>query len=443
MLPKNIINMALLAFREKRLTTGIIRRLVKYSAMLVPKDPPKPASDNSVLFIPSCNSINLTEITDILPLRVALDMYVLGQGVKTGVYRVCEELFKRLAVHKGITSFYMVREHFMDGVLDHINNTNLPGQLKKITINLPSDTVDVLLSPFTVAPKKWLDDRNLVHAHIIYDLIAIKFPEFFTSEAVAEVRQIIGSLSKDTVVFAISECTKKDLLAFRTDLSTDQVVVIPLAIDDKFKPCNDLSLRSTMRDCYGIPANVPYVLSLATLEIRKNMEQVVRAFVLYCEENPQSNLHLVLAGMTGWKQERLKAEIEKADKWSSRIMLIGFVDDCDLAALYSDALCFIYLSHYEGFGLPPLEAMACGTTVICSNTSSLPEVVGDAGMLFGPDDTRGVANAIAELESSAALRIDFSAKGLARSAMFSWDNCCNIVVEKLQSAAKNRQRSAF
>jgi glycosyltransferase involved in cell wall biosynthesis len=143
--------------------------------------------------------------------------------------------------------------------------------------------------------------------------------------------------------------------------------------------------------------------------------------------------------MTGWKLEKLHAEIKKTGKWAARILLVGFVDDCDLPALYSDALCFVYLSRYEGFGLPPLEAMACGTPVICSDCSSLPEVVGNAGILFSPDDHAGVANAIAKLESSSAMRADYIRGGLVRAAMFSWDQCCELVVSTLRETIKQRR----
>lgn len=419
------------AYRDGRLLTGIKKRL-KQGHGSVSQTLDNTAREQYTLYIPTASK-PITQNGDLPPsLRIALDMYVLGQGVKTGVYRVCDELFNRLIRHPAIDPRYLIRKPFQDGIERYIAEKHLPEQLQQAHVNTPSDITDVLLSPFGPALGEWHNDPGLLHAHIIYDLIAIKHPEYFTTEAALEVRKIVECLNRQTVIFAISQCTKIDLLTFRPDLSPGQVVVIPLAADARFKPCVDQGARTAMRDRYGIPQNVPYVLSLATLEIRKNLEQTVRAFARFLDNNPQSNARLVLAGMTGWKLEKLHAEIAKTGTWASRILLIGFVDDGDLPALYSDALCFVYMSRYEGFGLPPLEAMACGTTVICSNNSSLPEVVGDAGMMFDPDDTAGVAQAITDLEYSTDLRDHYSQKGLARASLFSWERCCDIVVSTLK-----------
>ena len=366
-------------------------------------------------------------------LRLALDMYVLGQGVKTGVYRVCDELFPRLARSSEFAPRYFMRKGFETIASAYVVDHQLPGSLHTAPEQGPSVDADILLSPFGVAPLNWLNDPNIMHAHIIYDLIAIRMPHYFSLEASTEVRNIIASLNEDSVVFAISEFTKQDLLAYRPDISPSQVTVIPLAAGDNFKPCHNEAKKSEVRKSYGIPHEVPYVLSLATLEIRKNLDQVVKAFIRYLDQNSDSHLHLVLSGMTGWKLDKLNEALEAAGKWRNRIVLTGFVDDADLSALYSGATCFIYLSRYEGFGLPPLEAMACGTPVICSNNSSLPEVVGEAGLMFDADDIDGVAKAIHNIATSDIYRAELSAKGIERAKLFSWDECANIVANTLKT----------
>ena len=385
-----------------------------------------------------------TDLATIAPSALALDMYVLGQGVKTGVYRVCDELFPRLLNSKGLSSNYLVRNGFESGTLDYIREKGLPEDLLVYPVDCePPPSVDILLSPFGVAPGAWRAAENMVHAHVIYDLIAIHHPEYFTPEGANEVAEIMASLDRDSVIFAISEYTKQDLLAYRTDLTPSQVTVIPLAAAEKFRFCEDVSQRVNMRTRYGIPAGVPYILSLATLEVRKNMEQVVRSFVRYLDQNPQCDLHLVLSGMSGWKLERLESALATAEKWRDRIILTGFVDDADLSALYSDALCFLYLSRYEGFGLPPLEAMACGTPVITSNNSSLPEVVGTAGVTLDPDDIEAVARAIADMVGSPGFRDRYSQLALERARLFSWDRCAEIVEQKLvEAVAAKRLKKA-
>lgn len=361
--------------------------------------------------------------------RLALDTYVLAQGIKTGVYRVCDELFPRLMKSPRINGCL----YFRDGTAQHelTLRQKMPVPLCNAAGEGPGGGADIVLSPFGVAPPEWLADRRVLRAHIIYDLIAIHHPEYFTEAGAAEVKRIMDSLERDMIVFAISECTKRDLLAYRPDLEPDRIVVIPLAAGDGFRPESEERAGISVREKYGIPANVPYLLSLATLEVRKNMDVMVRAFALHLESDPDSNLHLVLAGMSGWKLDGLRSALASVRRWRHRIILTGFVEDQDLSALYSQSLAFCYLSRYEGFGLPPLEAMACGVPVICADNSSLPEVVGNAGMLVDANDASGVAAAIEQLKSSPSLRQDLSRSGLLRAQAFSWERCTDLIIDTL------------
>ena len=372
--------------------------------------------------------------------RLALDMYVLAQGVKTGVYRVCDELFPRLTRSPRFDPRFLFREGDVVKAAPYMAEHRLRGRPHKDSA-LPSSDAEILLSPFGVAPQLWLDDKEVLLAHIVYDLIAIHRPDFFSLEGSTEVRNIIASLDEHTVIFAISEHTKKDLLAYRPDLSPAQITVIPLGAGHWFYPCDSAAKKVAMRAKYAIPADVPYILSLATLEIRKNLDQVVNAFVRFLEQNETSDMHLVLSGMSGWKLEKLNAALVAASKWRHRIVLTGFVDDADLSALYSDAMCFIYMSRYEGFGLPPLEAMACGTPVICASNSSLPEVVADAGLLLDADDVDGVMHAIRDIAASDSYRSRLALAGMKRARLFSWDRCAEIVIDTLSDAyARHVQR---
>ena len=371
--------------------------------------------------------------------RLALDAYVLAQGVQTGVYRVCDELFQRLATAGRFDVRFVARAGQEAGIVGYLEANELSVSLHG-SPDVPSAEADILLCPFGVAPATWRADDQVLKAHIIHDLIAIQRPEYFSNEASAEVRDIVASLTEQTIIFTVSEHTRKDLLECRPDLSPEQVTVAPLAAGDMFRPCGDIATRVAMREKYGIPAGVPYLLSVATLEIRKNLDQVVHAFLRFCDQHQESRMHLVLAGMSGWKLEKFDDALSVADKADRghRIIATGFVDDADLSALYSDAQCFVYLSRYEGFGLPPLEAMACGTPVICANNSSLPEVVGDAGLLIDTDDLQGVVDAIGRVAQSEALRSELSQRGLARAGQFSWDRCAALVADTLLRAHEHR-----
>ncbi|MDR2641170.1 MAG: glycosyltransferase family 4 protein, partial [Planctomycetaceae bacterium] len=142
--------------------------------------------------------------------------------------------------------------------------------------------------------------------------------------------------------------------------------------------------------------------------------------------------HLVLTGVSGWQDRKFKKVFARLpEKVKKKIIFTGYVEDDDLPFLYSGASCFCYMSIYEGFGLPPLEAMQCGTPVITSNTSSLPEVVGDAGIMLDPHDVEGLVDAFTHIISNEKLRQEMIAKGLEQAKKFSWDRCVDLIVEKI------------
>jgi alpha-1,3-rhamnosyl/mannosyltransferase len=155
------------------------------------------------------------------------------------------------------------------------------------------------------------------------------------------------------------------------------------------------------------------------MEPRKNIRRLINAFCS-CPEHIKDHYQLVIAGGKGWLSSDIyRAVVENGVE--SRVKFLGYVDDMDLPWLYCGATCFVYPSLYEGFGLPPLEAMASGVPVIASNTSSLPEVLGDSGLLVDPQDPECLKWALVELLENESLRRSLSASALTRSATFSWD----------------------
>lgn len=372
--------------------------------------------------------------------RIVLDMFVLGQAIKTGVHRVCEEVFPRLAMRQGITTRFLLPDNpdFAQTARQYIDARKIPGVIFDDRVESPEE-MDVLLLPFSPADQRWVESGSTVKAIIVYDLIALMREDLATPEITNVVRSIVDSITPDMVVFAISNYTKRDLLAYRPDLSASQITVIPLAAPAHYFLRPDKERRVLMREKYGIPPEIPYILSLATLEVRKNLDHIVKAFVQFCGASPDNDVRLVLSGMRGWKLEKLESSLQQAGTWRSRIILTGFVDEEDMPSLYSDALCFVYMSRYEGFGLPPLEAMTCGVPVISSNTSSLPEVVGDAGINLDPDDTVGLVQAMRDLTANDALRAELIQKGLARARIFSWDACADIISETLRAAVRKKR----
>ena len=266
----------------------------------------------------------------------------------------------------------------------------------------------------------------------VYDLIPIFHPEYFEGNTGHILHQVVKSIGPEDFVLTISASTKNDLCSY-AGVDPARVFVTPLAASDNFYQCDDPVKLSAVRRQYGLP-DAPYLLSLSTLEPRKNIVQTIRCFTRFVEESGDTELHLVLVGGKGWDYAGIFDEIKARQAVRRRIIVTGYVADNDLAVVYSGALLFVYPSLYEGFGLPPLEAMQCGVPVITSNSSSLPEVVGDAGIMVNPRDADALCQAIALLVSDSSKREELSRRSLERAKAFSWKRCADLTVQAYHAA---------
>jgi glycosyltransferase involved in cell wall biosynthesis len=267
----------------------------------------------------------------------------------------------------------------------------------------------------------------------VYDLVAQLHPEWLTPALVAAMHRAWDSLRPDDWVVTISEATRADLCALRGMDPARVFVTLPGADPEVFHPVDDPEEIARVRARYGIPEG-PYLLSLNTLEPRKNLDHALRAFAALVRQEKVRDLSFVLVGGRGWKYEGILAALDDAGAARGRVVLAGFVPDADLAALYGGATAFVYPSLYEGFGLPPLEAMGCGVPVIASNTSSLPEVVGDAGIMVDPRDGEALSQAMLSLYRGASLRRELAARSLARAASFTWERFTRQTVDAYRTA---------
>ena len=256
----------------------------------------------------------------------------------------------------------------------------------------------------------------------VYDLIPVLYPEYFLPWTHRFFGKMLDGLTPEDWVIAISRSTKDDLCSLRGIDPSRVFVVHPAASQQLFYPCADQAQTIALRRKYGIPPG-PYLLTLNTLEPRKNVEHTIKCFARLVTEQRLSDLSLVLIGSRGWLCDDTFETIEGLGPLRNRVVLTGRVPDADLSALYSDALAFLYMSKYEGFGLPVLEAMQCGLPVITSNTSSLPEVVGDAGMMLDPSESDGLCQSILDIYSRPTVREALSLKSLQRARLFSWERC--------------------
>lgn len=222
----------------------------------------------------------------------------------------------------------------------------------------------------------------------------------------------------------ISEASRQEMVK-HLGLPINKISVTYLGLDEYFKPIMGDELKLGL-SLYGLKAG-SYILYVGTLEPRKNITAVLQAYALL-PKRIQSGYPLVLAGGKGWLMEKLEGEIKSLNIASTTI-LTGYVPVEHLPALYSGATVFVYPSLYEGFGLPPLEAMACGTPVITSNVSSLPEVVGDAGIMVDPSDVKRLRDEIERVLDDSSLRASLGDRGMARAKQFTWEKCARQTLD--------------
>ena len=217
-----------------------------------------------------------------------------------------------------------------------------------------------------------------------------------------------------TTVIAVSECTRRDLMT-AYGLPAEKIVVVHEAADPRFRPQSTERIDA-VRERYRLPER--YVLFVGTIEPRKNLTRLLHAFETVHTEGLTDAL--VLVGSRGWLYEGFFEELERSPA-NRAVIMPGYVPDEDLPAIYAGAQLLAFPSLYEGFGLPLLEAMACGTPVACSGTSSLPEVGGDAARYFDPVSEAAITEALRSLLGDDTALRELAERGLARAARFSWD----------------------
>ncbi|AIE74134.1 MULTISPECIES: glycosyltransferase family 1 protein [unclassified Synechocystis] len=418
-------------------------------------------------------------------MKITYDISILGQGhanpkARTGIYRMVESLlteiikvenldFKLVALNKN-SSYWdsLAAEIYLESIDSYdffysyypanfsvffykslIRNYRLilqsnmgkknfvykMAQFIKIlseSIDKKSTKIDLTYQDFSLYHSTYfplpLLPQQTTRLLTIYDLIPQIFPDFVTPKVLKRGLEILDSvdITKDWII-CISEHTKQDFCQY-TGMNPERVFVTPLAASDNFYPVTDSPLIAQTQKKYHIPPE-PYLLSLCTLEPRKNLKFLLQSYAQLLEQDQTIAINLVLVGVSGWKNNDIFQTIQNHPLLKKRVIVTGYIPDQDLSAIYSGALAFVYPSLYEGFGLPPLEAMQCGTPVITSNTSSLPEVVGDAGIMIDPNDQDQLSQAMLNLINSSTLRYELSQKGLIRAKQFNWEKCAAQTVE--------------
>lgn len=296
--------------------------------------------------------------------------------------------------------------------------------------------VDLFHSPFLPFPDYLKNEGKTQKIITIHDLISIIYPQFFANGEDSLMKKVVHNIGSDDWAICVSNSTKNDFCNYRSDFDPARIFVIHLAASDLFFPCGDDEKIRSVKKKYRVPDG-PYILSLNTLEPRKNMAHTIRTFAQMVEQEKIRDLSLVLVGTKGWLYDEIFEELSKIPMLKNRIIVTGFAANEDLAALYSGAVAFVYPSFYEGFGLPPLEAMQCGVPVITSNTSSLPEVVGDAGIMVSPTDGDSLCQSMLDIYKSDSLRKSMSLKSIEQAKKFSWEKCVNETIAAYKTTLKS------
>ncbi len=317
-------------------------------------------------------------------------------------------------------------------VSSRLTTERAPGRILWEQIVAPVATtrthLDVLFCPVNVVPLA----SPVPSVVTVHDLAFLAYPEAFH----ATKRRYLTAMTHLSVrrarhIIAVSAHTRDDLVHY-FDVRPERITVIPNAADERYRPADTPDALTRFKAAHNLPDR--FILFVGTREPRKNLRRLIEAFALLSDND--SRVKLVIVGASGWLTSDL-APLVQLHGLSSRIVFMGYVPDDDLPHWYQAATVFCYPSLYEGFGLPVLEAMACGVPVVTSRTSSLPEVTGDAALLADPTDVRGLASALQSVLADDARRQAMSEAGIARSHVYSWEQTAAATLAVIRDAARH------
>lgn len=374
-------------------------------------------------------------------MRIAIDAHSVGTGLG-GNESYATNLIEALAAIDSVNEYtlYVTRPEAVRRFSQRwpnfvVRQTRPHTPLIRIPLTLSAELrknpVDVLHVQFTAPP--FAPCPVVVSIH---DLSFEHLPETFKRRSWAQLRLTVRrSARKATHILALSEHARADIVA-TYGISPDRVTAIPLAAADRFQPVVDERELQRVRHTYGIAGD--YILTVGSIQPRKNLGRLIAAYARLRTDAKVGPPQLVIVGRQAWLVgETLRAIRDSG--FSDSIILTGYVPDDDLPALYSGARCFVYPSFFEGFGLPPLEAMRCGVPVVAGNRTSLVEVVGDAGVLVDPLNPEAIATGLSQVLSDEDLRQELGARGLERSRLFNWRETAKRTLEVYERAADNER----
>lgn len=300
---------------------------------------------------------------------------------------------------------------------------NLP-----LPVEVLAGRADLFHGPSFTLPPAWMPCVLTVH-----DLSFLRYPQGAHPPLLRWLSKAVPrSVRRARHILADSANTRRDLIEL-LHVPAERITVIGAGIEAHFRRVEERDRLEAVRGRYQLPER--FILGVSTLEPRKNFTGLIAAFNILAAQPAYAQLHLVIAGGKGWNYEPIFAAAE-ASPFRERIHFAGFVEDADLPALYSLAQAFVFPSHYEGFGIPVLEAMACGTPVVCANNSSLPEIAGDAALMVDSADPAQIAEATARVLEDTALRQTLIQRGYAQARRFTWQAAAQRLLQVYEALSR-------
>lgn len=371
--------------------------------------------------------------------KVLFDITVLGSGHchienRTGVYRVAEKALEVLINVKNI-DLYLTAFQLNDNECLEYLKENYPQYVEKFfhtkkfkLKNIFIKRFDICFSPYFKIPSAYRHNIWCKNIIIIHDLIQVLYPEWCQESCFNNYTKFLKSLNSKDYILCNSEYTKKDLLKYKTKLNKKRVSTIPLGVDEKYHSNYSIEEIQKVKNKYGIN-DKKYFFSISSMNPRKNFKNTVLAFIEFIEKNNVTDVALVLAGPKGWGDIFEGIDL---NKYKEQIILTGFVDENDLPILYTGAISSVYISLYEGFGLPALESIYCNTPTIASNRTSIPEVVGDAGILVNPTNIDDIVEAYKSIYDNKFNLIEFQKNVQIQKQKFNWNGFKKAILEVIE-----------
>ncbi len=353
-------------------------------------------------------------------------------AARTGIFMVALNIVRELSKIPSVNLGFYISKAEIDSIKNNISCIFGHSNFDFYTEDSDWSKCQAFLSPLYKIPDFIKNNSSILKYTILHDCIPLIFKKGY-GENQPWWFEMFDQICNSEHYFANSSYTKSDFLKYKPILSPDDITVIPLGVSNIFKNIVEPNQLALCKKKYGIPENASYVISVCSLEPRKNLQTAITSFIDFIKKYRISDLYFVLVGHK-WENFTLKIE----DFYKSKIICTGYVDDIDVPKLYKGALFSVFTSKFEGFGLPVLESMSVGVPVVTSHTTSMPEIAENAGTYVNPNSISEHVEAYSTLYFDVSKRKRLSELGLSLSKKWGWDIAANTIYQKIKNDEVSR-----